>query len=294
MLFKYRSLTLPVLCLLMIMNTAQAASEKTSPNKTPPKTVKAVKAATQVFFESYTYPARIEFDTLAQVKTPVEGEVVELKTFLGQQTKRGQILAVIKNTDPLFQYKTARIVAPLDGVVTEILISDRSEVSKDQVIMKVARTDAFTITAEVPAIHLDYFKNYPQGALVLSNQNAKISIKMKGLAPQIDPATGTAQAKFMLSDKAQSKLITPGRLAQVTFKGPEQKGIVIPEIALNYKGKKTLVAVVENKIYSKKEITLGEKRDGQVLITSGLKEGELVVERASGYIPDGATVEIVE
>ncbi|HAZ12272.1 MAG: hypothetical protein A2X86_03455 [Bdellovibrionales bacterium GWA2_49_15] len=281
--------TLLFLALSLLAHGIHAAEEKS-----PPKTVKTIKATSQVFFESYTYPARIEFDTLAQVKTPVEGEVVELKTSLGRETKRGQILAVIKNTDPLFQYKTAKIVAPLDGVVTEILISDHSEVSKDQIVLRVARTDAFTITTEIPAIHLDYFKNYPQGELRLANQEIKLPIVMKGLAPQVDPATGTAQAKFMLRDKAQSKLMTPGRLAQVTFKGPAQKGIVIPEVALNYKGKKTLVAVVDKKIYSKKEITLGEKRDGQVLITSGLKEGEMVVERASGFVPDGATVETVE
>ncbi len=280
-----------VVCLFI--NNLSATEKRTTPETTK-KTVKTIKAQTQVFFESYTYPARIDFDTLAQVKSPVEGEVIELKAGLGQHTKRGQVLAVIKNTDPLFQYKTAKVLSPLDGVVTEILTSDRSEVSKDQILLRVARTDAYTITAEVPAIHLDYFKKFPVGELVLSSQSPKLAIKMKGLAPQIDPATGTAQAKFMLSDKAQSQLITPGRLAQVTFKGPEQKGIVIPEVALNYKGKKTLVAVVDNKIYTRKEITIGEKRDGQVLITSGLKEGQLVVERASGFVSDGATVEIVE
>ncbi|MEK6623904.1 MAG: HlyD family efflux transporter periplasmic adaptor subunit [Bdellovibrionota bacterium] len=280
-----------VVCLFI--NNLSATEKRTTPETTK-KTVKTIKAQTQVFFESYTYPARIDFDTLAQVKAPVEGEVIELNAGLGQHTKRGQVLAVIKNTDPLFQYKTAKVLSPLDGVVTEILTSDRSEVSKDQILLRVARTDAYTITAEVPAIHLDYFKKFPVGELVLSSQSPKLAIKMKGLAPQIDPATGTAQAKFMLSDKAQSQLITPGRLAQVTFKGPEQKGIVIPEVALNYKGKKTLVAVVDNKIYTRKEITIGEKRDGQVLITSGLKEGQLVVERASGFVSDGATVEIVE
>lgn len=67
----------------------------------------------------------------------------------------------------------------------------------------------------------------------------------------------------------------------------------MPQAVLTYIGKSPHVRLIENqKTVKKIEVELGPKRRGMIEILSGLKKGDLVVERSSGFIKDGDEVEV--
>jgi membrane fusion protein (multidrug efflux system) len=68
------------------------------------------------------------------------------------------------------------------------------------------------------------------------------------------------------------------------------QAVLIPEGAIVPEQGRTFVFVVKDGIASKREVTLGRRRPGEVQITTGLRDGERVVVEGTQKIRDGAPV----
>ena len=68
------------------------------------------------------------------------------------------------------------------------------------------------------------------------------------------------------------------------------QAVLIPEGAVVPEQGKTFVFVVKDGMVSKREITLGRRRPGEVQVTTGLIDGERVVVEGTQKIRDGVQV----
>jgi len=275
-------------------HSSQAPAEK--------KSVQLVKVEEKSFADQLIYPARLDYQSKALLRSPIAGEIEWQGVGPGSSVKKGQLLALIKNNDPLFNYRAARVVSSMDGMLAETKVGNLSEVAKEQPVAILVRPDQILATIEIPAEKLSLFSNKKKGDLFgeleLEGMVNKLPLKQHGLVPYVDPATGTAKDEFFvelnLKNAAEKELVLAGRLARAHFKGQEINGLVVPESSLNFKGRDTYVGVVENNIYRRRVIEVASKKDGFVLIKSGLKKDEMVVTRASGMVKDGSSVEIIK
>ncbi|MCO4794179.1 MAG: HlyD family efflux transporter periplasmic adaptor subunit [Bacteriovoracaceae bacterium] len=252
-----------------------------------------VKQASQTeVFDLYTFPARIDPEVNSLILSETQGVVTKLPVVLGQKVKKGQIVAKVKNTDPVFKFKPVVLKSPINGVVSAVYFSQGSQVTRGEKLLLVTDPKQVKILIEIPSKDLGSLKKGMKGDLFLKSSKKPVAIEVVGISPYVHPATGTATAQIKTVKK--DHMLTPGTLGKVSFKSNIHKGIMLPQSVLTYVGKFPHIRLVEEKdkkhLIKKVKVEIGPKRRGQVEILSGLKKGSFVVERSSGFIKDGDSV----
>jgi multidrug efflux pump subunit AcrA (membrane-fusion protein) len=246
--------------------------------------------------ESLTYPARVEPRISASVTAETEGIVTKIIAPLGSSVHPRTALLVIRNTDPVYHYSPMVVTSPVTGIVSKVEVTEGSRVSRGDRLALVTDPKQLRVVVEVTAQDLSLVKPGQEAELNVPGQPTFLAMKLRvrGVSPFVDPATGTAQCELELAPKQEkgALLPPPGVIARVQFKANIRKGFSISDNALIYRGKDPFVRVVENGKAKFVLVTIGRKQSGFVEIVKGLKSGDRVVERSSGFVADGDLVEI--
>lgn len=168
---------------------------------------------------------------------PISGTVIDRKAGLGQVVQPGG--------DALFQ------IANLSNVWVN------AEVYEDQLAkLRVG----LPISVETSA--------YP---------NEHFAARVDQIGNVFDPDKRTVAVRCVLPN--QSGKLKPGMFVTVSLNGvSNQEAITVPATAIVTEGEKRAVFVEEELgRYSKREVTVGDEQEGNVVIKSGLKEGEKIV-----------------
>lgn len=264
-------------------------SASAAKDKTPIVFVK--KAKLSELSESLSYPARIEAKIRAQVTSEADGVVAKIRAPLGKRVNRGAALMVIRNTDPVFQYSPMVITSPVTGVVSQVEVTEGSRVSRGDKLALVTDPTQVQVSVEVAAADVRYIQAGMVAEMILPGEAEPLKAKVKGISPFVDPGTGTASCELEIIKK-KDLILPPGLLAKVQFKVNTRKGFSIPDSALTYRGKDPFVRVIVDGKSKLTAIKIGRKQAGFVEVLSGLKEGDQVVERTSGFVADGEIVKI--
>jgi multidrug efflux pump subunit AcrA (membrane-fusion protein) len=245
-------------------------------------------------FDLYTFPARIEPEVNSLILSETQGVVTELPVVLGQQVKKGQIVAKVKNTDPVFKFKPVILKSPIDGVVSGVYFSQGSQVTRGEKLLLVTDPKQVKVLIEIPSKDLASMEKGMKGTLSLKTSKNPVPVEIVGISPYVHPATGTATAQIRSTDN--EAVLVPGTLGKVSFKSNVHEGIMLPQSVLTYVGKFPHIRLVEEKeqkfTIKKIKVEIGPKRRGEVEILKGLDDGQMVVERSSGFIKDGDQVEV--
>jgi RND family efflux transporter MFP subunit len=240
--------------------------------------------------DAITYPARVTSKVKATVFAPAEGVITKIHAPLGSQIRAGATLMAIKNTDPLYEYVPIAVETPVTGVVSALEVTPGSKVVKGQALATVIDPKQTGLVVEVPAADLASFVKGLKGTfqLGLSRDPQPIETEVSGISPLVDPLTGTATAE-LVSAKTGA-LVPPGTIGKVSFSINKRQGIQVPEQAIVYRGKDTLVRVVAEGKAKMVPVQVAQTRKGLTEVLSGLAAGSAVVVRASGFVADGQAV----
>lgn len=285
-----RSGVLRAACLGAIWTTfAGVAAADTAPEAKAPvvmtETTEVVEIADWV-----TYPARVTSKVKATVFAPAEGIITKVSAPLGSQVKAGQALMAIKNTDPVYEYVPIAVETPVAGVVSALEVTPGSKVARGQAVATVIDPKQTGLVVEVPAADLTSFVKGLKGHFTFSAAaDAKpIETEVSGISPLVDSLTGTATAELTFAKSAP--VIPPGAIGKVAFAINRRQGIQVPEQAIVYRGKDTLVRVVADGKAKMVPVQVAATRKGLTEITKGLVSGAAVIVRASGFVADGQAV----
>ena len=270
---------------LLVSASAYPAPEKPKPPVVFTNTVRSAE-----LYDLLTYPARLNPKINATILADSDGIVKEIITPLGRPVHRNQKILIMTHTDPVYDYAPITVIAPVHGVVSSVEVTEGSRVMRGAKLATITDPTRINIVVEVAVSDLSSIAAGMPAELRLAGQDAVIPVKVRGVSPFIDPATGTATCELALVQPDEAAQLPAGFVGQVTFKARNHKGIQIPEYAVIYRGKDPFVRVVENGHAKFVPITLGETRQGQVEVTKGIKEGARVVIRTSTYVGDGEEV----
>lgn len=249
-------------------------------------------------FETLTYPARVvpRFNTTILAET--DGIVSRIYAPLGQRVSPKQRVLSITHTDPIYQYAPVNMLAPVSGIVSSVEVTEGSQVTRGQKLASVTDPSQVRVTVEVPALDLASLARGMPAELRLSGRDEPIPLKVRGISPFVDPATGTATCELELAAAKAAKpakgafALAPGVVGQVAFKANARKGLSIPDYAVVYRAKETLLRTVENGKNKTLPVKLGRKERGNVELLDGVKPGSTIVLRASRYVAEGEEVTV--
>ncbi|HEX4926321.1 MAG TPA: efflux RND transporter periplasmic adaptor subunit, partial [Bdellovibrionales bacterium] len=255
-----------------------------------PKTVFVNAVKPQELFDVLTYPARVESKVNAQVYSESDGVVTKILMPVGERVKSGEKILVVKHTDPLYNYAPVALTSPVAGVVSQIKVTVGSRVNKGQLLVSVTDPTSVHASLEAAALDLAVLKKGLEGEAKVQGRAETLKLEIARISPFVDPATGTATAEVEFVSKKD--LPPPGSVVQVSFKVNPRHAIVLPEHAIFYRGSDSFVRLVESGKSKRVPVKLGRRQRGRVEVSEGLKTGDQVIERASGFIADGDEVKI--
>lgn len=173
----------------------------------------------------------------------------------------------------------ASIVAPIDGVVTQVNSKVGETVNSSEVAFKLL-SPHYEIKVDVS--ETDIAKIKLDNPVVITLDAFGDDTKFSGKVINIDPGSTVIQDvvyyKIKISLDDSDKPVKPGMTANVIIKTDQRENaLIIPSRSIRTNGGK-FVNILENKQEVKKEIKLGIKgNDGKVEVLEGLTEGQFVI-----------------
>jgi multidrug efflux pump subunit AcrA (membrane-fusion protein) len=279
------------------LGTDAPAAPEPSPAKLPVVVVRELKPAE--ISELLSYPARAVARVNTTVLAEADGVVKQIHTPLGRRVAARQKILTLMHTDPVYQFAPVVVTSPVAGVVSAVDVTEGSQVTRGQRLATVMDPRQVQLIVEIPATDLAAVAPGLAGQFHANGMATEVPVRVRGVSPVVDPATGTATAELELTaapagSGAPTGTVVPGVLGQVRFKAQVHQGFSVPDHALVYRGQDTLVRLLEgdNAGGKVKEVvvTVGQKRGGLVEILRGVRAGDRLIERASRFVANGEAV----
>ncbi|QBG48839.1 efflux RND transporter periplasmic adaptor subunit [Verrucomicrobia bacterium S94] len=194
------------------------------------------------------------------------------------------------------------LLAPYDGTVTEQRVENYEMISPGQVVLHYHAIDQLEINVHVPenevvhvpmdAKELFAYVTFP----ALPGREFKAGLKE--WSTRADPMTRTYAATFEMK-APESGRILPGMTATVTFResSEQSRAITLPVSAVASSADGVSVVWIYDEdtgTVRQREVQVGELNGtSRVVITDGLREGELAVVSGSRFLHEGCPVRVV-
>ncbi len=233
--------------------------------------------------------SKSEFDRAEKLLTKQSisvGDYEKIKyNYLIQKAKYKSFLideAAEKQINFDLEKNTLKINAPIDGIVTDIMVYPGQKVSAGQKLMTIINPDMVWI--KINLFEKDYYKiDKLQGlSLIIPGLDSLIVFDRKSLnvlntGNVIDAQTRSIPVLVELKNPAG--ILKIGQVLQVELYTSEQKDeLCVPKHAVyDDDGKQVIFVHTEGETFEKRSVVTGGSYQGWVAILSGIKDGERVV-----------------
>lgn len=183
---------------------------------------------------------------------------------------------------------------PFAGRVGLRRVSLGSLVAPSTIITTLDDTDTIKLDFDVPETALGHLAT---GLPVVSRSAAWPDVTFEGtvasIDTRVDPVSRTLTVRALLPNDEHR--LRPGMFLTVELLRRDVTALMIPEQAIVPEQSRQFVLVVgEDRVVSKREVTIGRRRPGQVEVVSGVEAGDVVVVEGTQKARPGSTVEILE
>jgi len=190
--------------------------------------------------------------------------------------------------------KYTKIVAPIDGYVSERMIRAGNLVELHQPVYRVTSYDPLLAVLHVPERELSKLRHDLDVSVTLDALPGQtFAGKVTRISPVVDPDTGTFRVTAELNDP--DRIIKPGLFGRVDILYEMHENVpLIPRSAVITEDENNHVFVIDkNNNAERRSIRLGYERNGVVEVVEGLGDGDQVVTAGKGSLSDGTLVEVV-
>jgi len=200
-----------------------------------------------------------------------------------------QARAALARAEDLLHSATLR--APFDGVITSVEVEAGASVSTGQAVVRLADTQKREVVIDLSEVELAALPRDAQfEARLLAVRNSSAVIRLQSIDPVADSRTRTRRVHLSIVDPPPSFRI--GALVRVLPPRSGSRAIVIPGSAIlrDKDGPHVwLVSHPDRKVH-RVPVTLGQKLDNRVLVSSGISVGQEVIVKGIHSIKDGQIV----
>lgn len=218
------------------------------------------------------------------------------KGFVSQQA-RDESASTLKVQEAAVALAQARldkmtISAPFAGIVGLRSVSVGDYVNQGQDLAPLEAIDPLKVDFRVPEM---YLTKVGVGQQLTLRLDALPGQERRGLVYAVSPLVDAGGRSILLRATVanQDGVLRPGMFARVQLLFSEDKALVAPEAALSPSGETQYVYRVENGVAKRREVTIGERREGRVEILTGVAANDMLVVSGLQRVTDGASVTIV-
>jgi RND family efflux transporter MFP subunit len=219
------------------------------------------------------------------------------KAIASRDTARETIRASQASLGRLEEMKSfARVTAPFDGVVTARDVDIGTLITAgNKELFKVAKIDPLRIFVNVPQSFVEQIHNGQEAELRVEERPGRVfPARVTGFSNSLD--TNSRAMLVILQTPNPGATLYPGMYAQVRFSGAQGRtSLRVPgdTIVLGKTGPRVATVDADHKVHFK-SIMIGQDLGSEVVVTSGLAAGDLVISNPSDSVQDNVLVEVRE
>ena len=187
-------------------------------------------------------------------------------------------------------YEYTEIRAPIDGVVSDRSIKVGNMVTINQPTFVVTDFDPLLASLYVPERELNKLRA-DQHATVTADAlpNLTFNASIDRISPVVDAKTGTFKVTVAVADP--SRHLKPGMFGRIDVVYDVRKNtLLVPRGAVLQEDAESAVFVVKDGVAMRRAVSTGYANQGNIEVTSGLKEGDVVVTVGQTSLKDGSKV----
>ena len=187
------------------------------------------------------------------------------------------------------------VYANVSGVISEITVEEGDYIKTGSPLVKVANLNSVWAIFDAYENQLNLFK---EGLTLNVTPKSYPSETFKGkvsfVAPILNNQTRTLEVRAELDNK--KGMLKPGMFvqAEVEVSNTQDESLTIPESAVLWTGKRSLVYIQPNPgnaIFEMREVELGNLMNGSYVVNSGLKSGDFVVAKGTFTVDAAAQLQ---
>ncbi len=233
------------------------------------------------------FAARSQYDNAVNARDSAQAKLETARRALVASDAQIGLIDAQKRDIELKLAKT-EVKAPADGLVLAREAALGELITQQTgALFRMAIDSKFELSAEVAETSLPKLTEGMAVSVSLAGLTSPLEGKIRLISPEIDARTRMGKVRISLP---QDRNVRSGNYASGTIEILRRTGIAVPASAVVYRGKDAFLQTVENGVVVTKPVTLGIRARGQVEVTNGVGEGEVVVERAGTFVTDGDRV----
>lgn len=187
------------------------------------------------------------------------------------------------------------IRAPFDGVVGVRQISVGTLVTPGTELATLDDISRMKLDFQIPEVRLGALSQVLSlTATTAAWPDRVFNGEIAAIDSRIDPISRSLRVRAVLDN--HDGLLKPGMLMRVTIAHSPRQALIIPESAVVPEGQRKRVWVITDRdsgSIAQRDIEIGSRREGEVEVTAGLEEGELVVTHGTDRLHLTATIQLL-
>lgn len=220
----------------------------------------------------------------AVVSSRISGRIVELKAFVGDNVKKGDVIARVESRQPGSPPPVIDLVAPMSGIVVDSHVRLGEPVEPSQDILDISDRSEMWAVAKIPESEAHKIKPGTKARMkVPALDNGHVVIEMKRFGVSADREAGTVDGIFVVENP--EGYLKPGMRAEFGIITSTREFVMaVPREAVQGDPSKRVVFVEDFDLpnaFVKAPVVLGEQNDQYVEVIQGLFPGDEVVTRGS-------------
>ena len=181
----------------------------------------------------------------------------------------------------------SRVVAPDDGYISKRAVLIGDVVAAGRELFRMVRDGRLELSAQVPETDIGLIEKGQQ-VKVLRDHRDPIIGTVRLVGPTVDPMTRLGTVYVSLPTDSG---LRPGMFARADILTSSLVGVAVPESAIVWRNDKSNVFLVGRDNYVElRQLQTGGRQDDWVEVTSGLEEGDTVVNTGAGFLNNGDRV----
>jgi RND family efflux transporter MFP subunit len=205
------------------------------------------------------------------------------------EARRSQADAGISAARVTLGYAT--LTAPFAALVSERKADPGSLATPGAPLLTLEREGNPRLEASIDESRLGLVRVSDSVAIEIDGLNRTVSGRVAEVVPSVDAATRSFTVKI---DLPTLPGLRSGMFGRAGFVAGKRWALLVPQSAVLERGQIQSVYVVEGDTARLRFVTLGEERDDQREVLSGLTAGERIIVTPAALLADGARVAILE
>ncbi|RED38838.1 RND family efflux transporter MFP subunit [Rhodopseudomonas thermotolerans] len=207
-------------------------------------------------------------------------KVTDVLIDAGETVTQGQALARLEGG--------ATVQAPVAGLVSASTALIGAPASpKGEALFTIVTRGEFDLVGQVPTRDMPQLSVGQTATVKVVGDKNEVQGKVRRISATVEPKT---QLGNVFVGLGTDKRLLANASGRATIKTGESCGISVPLTAVIYNPVGTIVQVVRRQIVETRRVETGLMNGGNIEIREGLKEGDIVVERAGAQLREGDAV----